>query len=105
MIGRLKNGKLIPCPKQGRDGRGGLHMDLPRYYRNHPQRAAEDGWYPVRYVKRPPGDRAMGWTLRDGEIVQIWTVPAAQPETDDPILERLDRIEDCLLCIRNSISA
>ncbi len=103
MLARLIDGRMIPCPKQGRDGRGGLHTDLPRYYADHPHRCAEDGYYPVRFAKRPAGDPAMGWTLRNGEIIQVWTENT--PRSDDPILARLDRIEDCLLKISARICA
>ncbi len=103
MIARLADGKMIPCPKQGRDGRGGLHMDLPKYYAEHPQRSAADGYYPVQFTTRPAGDRAMGWTLQRGRIVQTWTQSAPQPQ--DPILMRLERIEDCLQRISETIGA
>ena len=105
MIAKLRDEKMIPCPKQGRDGRGGLHMDLPRFYRDNPHRAAEDGYYPVRYTKRPAGDPALRWTLQSGEIVQVWSPRAAEKDADDTICARLDRIEDCLRSLCETIRA
>ena len=96
MIARLTNGKMIPCPKQGRDGRGGLHMDLPQFYADNPHRAAEDGICPVRFTKRPHGKSAARWMLRDGEIVQVWSAREPKENADDEISARLERIENSL---------
>lgn len=105
MLAKLIAGKMIPCPKQGRDSRGGLHTDLPRFYKANPHRAAEDGVYPVRFTPCPAGMCTMGWTLRDAEIVQVWSCGTGQPEPDDPILASLGRIEACLLQIRGTVCA
>lgn len=105
MIAKLENGSLIPCPKQGRDGRGGLHTNLPQYYAAHPQRGAADGYYPVRQTPRPAGDQTMSWSMQDGEIVQVWTPYTPQPEPEDPILARLEMIESCLLEMSETIYA
>ena len=105
MVAKLASEKMIPCPKQGRDGRGGLHMDLPRFYRENPHRAAEDGYYPVRHTKRPAGDPVLRWTLRSGEIVQVWSPRAAEQDADDTVCARLGRIEDSLQKILAAVSA
>ena len=101
MIAKLTDGRMVPCPKQGRDGRGGLHTNLPQYYLNNPQRAAEDGYYPVRHTAHPEGSFTMGWSLQDGTIVQTWTAaapePEPEPEPEDPTLARIGLVEDCLL--------
>lgn len=79
MLAKLLNGKWVPCPKQGRDGRGGLHMDLPRFYTDNPHRAAEDGYYPVQRSDCGLPQRYGGTADANGEI-----------------LRRLDRIEEIL---------
>lgn len=79
MLAKLSDGKWIPCPKQGRDGRGGLHMDLPRFYTDNPHRAAEDGYYPVQCADCDRTRRSGGTADANGEI-----------------LRRLDRIEEIL---------
>lgn len=97
MIAKLINGNLHPCPKQGRDGRGGLHTNLPRYYERHPDVAARDGYYPVQYTDKPEGDYTSAWEMIDGKITQTWTPYTPEPEPVDPVAERLDMIEECLL--------
>lgn len=97
MIGKLENGALYSCPKSGLDGSGVMHTNLPAYYEKHIDTAAADGYYPVRYTDKPEGDYLPSWELQYGEIVQVWTPYEPQPEPADPIAERLDFIEDCLL--------
>ncbi len=101
MIGKLTNGQLVPCPRQGQDGRGRLHTNLPVYYAHHVAEAAEDGYYPVRYTDKPEGDYLQSWELRTtqsgAEIVQIWTPYTPEPEPEDPYAARLDMIEECIL--------
>ena len=97
MIGKLENGVLHPCPKSGLDGSGVMHTNLAAFYEKHADTAAEDGFYSVRYTDKPEGDYLPSWELIGGEIVQVWTPYTPQPEPADPIAERLDFIEDCLL--------
>lgn len=97
MIAKLENGKLVLCPKQGRDGRGGLHTNLPRYYEHHVAVAADDGYYPVVYTDKPEGDYTQSWELQNGDIVQVWTPYTPEPEPEDPVAARLDMIEECIL--------
>ena len=97
MIGKLENGNMIPCPKSGTDGNGILHTNLPAYYEKHLDRAGADSYYPVRYTEKPDGDYLPSWELIGGEIVQVWTPYTPQPEPEDPVAERLNFIEDCLL--------
>ena len=89
MIARLIDGNMIPCPKQGRDGRGGLHTNLQTYYEKHLDKAALDGFYPVRYTDKPEGDYKSAWELINGEIVQTWTPYTPQPE---PIPVDVDKL-------------
>lgn len=105
MIARLSQGRLIPCPKQGRDGYGSLHSNLSGFYERHPDIAAEDGYYPVRYTEKPAGDYLPSWKFVSGEIVQIWTEYTPEPEPEDPVTARLDMIEECLLEISEVIYA
>ena len=105
MIARLENGNVIPCPKQGRDGRGGLHMNLPQFYLDNPHRAAEDGFCPVRFTKQPQGKPVGRWTLRDGEIVQAWSAPEPKAPARDEIPALLERIGDALQRLCEAVCA
>ena len=103
MIARLSQGSLIPCPKQGRDGYGKLHSNLSGFYERHPDIAAEDGYYPVRFTDKPDGDYVSSWIFSSGEIVQVWTPYTPEPEPVDPIIERFEFIEDCLMEISEKL--
>lgn len=109
MIAKLINGYPVPCPKHGEDGSGNHHTNLPRYYENHPDAASDAGYYPVRYTDKPDGDYLPSWELQEVEgvtiIVQLWTPYTPQPEPVDPITERLEMIEECLLEISEVIYA
>ncbi len=100
MIARIISGNIFPCPRQGY-ANGTYHTNLPRYYGNHPEAAAEDGYYPVRYTDAPDGDYLPSWSLQeDGgalRIVQGWAPYTPQPEPEDPVAARLEMIEECLL--------
>ena len=109
MIAKLVNGYPVPCPKKGADGSGSFHTNLPLYYARHLDVAAEDGYYPVQYTDKPDGDYLPSWELQEVEgvtmIVQLWTPYTPQPEPVDPITERLEMIEECLLEISEVIYA
>ena len=110
MIARLDNGNLIPCPIQAPDGSGRWHTNMPRYYEQHPDMAAEDGYYPVQRTDKPAdGDYLPSWTLQEVEgvmmIVQVWTPYTPAPEPEDPVTARLDMIEECLLELSEVIYA
>ena len=97
MIVKLVDGKLVPCPKTGKDGRGIPHTNLPLYYERNLDTAEEDGFYPVQYSDKPDGDYLPSWELQSGRIVQIWTPFTPEPEPEDPVAARLDMIEECIL--------
>ena len=103
MIGKLENGVLHPCPKSGLDGSGVMHTNLAAFYEKHADTAAEDGFYPVRYTDKPEGDYVSSWELQNGEIVQVWTKHTPQPEPVDPVTERFEFIENCLLEISEKL--
>lgn len=105
MIARLTDGRLFPCPQHGQDGSGRLHTNLPLYYEKHPDAASQDGYYPVQYTDKPDGDYTSGWELQNGVIVQVWTAYTPEPEPVDPVAERLDMIEECLLELSEVIYA
>lgn len=105
MVAKLQNGLLVPCPKNGTDGNGILHTNLLRFYENHTDTAAEDGYYPVRYTDKPDGDYLPSWELRGSEIVQVWTTYTPEQELEDPVASRLDMIEECLLELSEVIYA
>lgn len=97
MIAKLVSGNLVQCRKYGRDGSGRVHTDLPSYYAAHLDEAAVDGYYPVRFTERPEGDYKAIYELIDGEIVQGWEEFTPEPEPADPVEERLDMLEECIL--------
>ena len=105
MIARLENGNIIPCPMNGQDGSGRQHSSLSLYYEKHPDIAAQDGYYPVRYTDKPEGDYQSSWELQNGEIVQVWTPYTPEPEPVDPYAERFEFIEECLLEMSEAIYA
>ena len=94
MLARLINGCTVPCPKQGTDGSGSFHTNLPLYYARHLDVAAEDGYYSVRQTDKPDGDYRSSWALQEVEgvmqIVQTWTEYTPEPGPVDPIMERMD---------------
>ena len=101
MIAKLANGHPVPCPQKGADGSGKMHTNLPLYYARHLDVAAEDGFYPVQYTDKPDGDYLASYEMQEVEgvtmIVQVWTPYTPQPEPVDPITERLEMIEECIL--------
>lgn len=97
MIAKLVNGNLQPCPRHGVDALGRVHTNLCHYYEMNPGFAAKDGYYPVRHTDKPDGDYLPAWEMQGCEIVQIWTPYTPEPEPADPVAERLEMIEECLL--------
>ena len=101
MIAKLTNGRLVPCPRQGRDGRGGLHTNLPLYYERHADAAERDGFYPVVYTDKPEGDYRSSWALQEVEgvmqIVQTWTEYTPEPEPPVPDIYKMQADIDYLL--------
>lgn len=100
-FGKLENGRLVLCPKSGRDARGRLHTNLPQYYAHAADR---EGWLEVVYTA-PPEDGAYtpGFVEQDGRIVQQWTPYTPDPQPADPVTERFEFIEDCLLEISEKL--
>lgn len=92
-FGKLADGRLHLCPQSGADGQGRLHSNLPKYYETAADR---DGWMEVVEMDRPQGDCAPAYAVENGRIVQRWEAVDPQPD-DDPILARLEFLEDCLL--------
>lgn len=93
MIAKLINGVPVPCPKQGADGSGNYHTNLPKFYENHLEIAADDGYYPVVYTEKPEGYYIDSWSLQLYEgvqsIVQIWTEYTPTPEPIPVNVEKL----------------
>lgn len=93
MIAKLINGCPVPCPKQGADGSGNYHTNLPRFYENHLEIAADDGFYPVVYTEKPEGNYLPSWEIQTIEsvqkIVQIWTEYTPTPEPIPVDVEKL----------------
>ena len=94
-FGKLEDGRLHLCPTFGADGQGRLHTNLPKYY----EKAADrDGWLEVVYTDAPSdGEYRPVYTEQDGRIVQSWQPVEPQPEPVDPVAERFEFLEDCLL--------
>ena len=97
MIAQLVDGRMIPCPKQGRDGVGHLHTNLQTYYEKHLDKAAADGYYPVKYTPQPIGYYTSAWELINGEIVQTWTPYTPHPEPPVPDIYKMQADIDYLL--------
>lgn len=107
MVAKLENGVLYPCPQHGCDGGGRYHTNLPRFYEHNPDIAVQDGYYPVTHTDKPDGDYLPSWELQEVEgimqIVQVWSPYTPEPEPADPITERFEFIEDCLLEISEKL--
>lgn len=101
MIAKLINGCPVPCPKQGADGSGNYHTNLPRFYENYLEIAATDGYYPVVYTEKPEGNYIDSWNLQLYEgaqsIVQIWTEYTPTPEPPVPDIYKMQADIDYLL--------
>lgn len=59
------------CPKTGKSINM-FHTNLPRFYETHPDRAAEDEYYPLIPSEKPDGNYLPTYTLSDNGIVQGW---------------------------------
>ena len=93
-FGKLADGRLHLCPQSGADGQGRLHTNLPKYYETAADR---DGWMEIVETDRPAGDYTPVYTVEDGRIVQRWQEVEPQPEPVDPVMARIEFLEDCLL--------
>ena len=72
MIGKLVNGNLTLCPKQGMDNLRKYHTDLRLYYTHNPDIAIQDEYYPVLYTEMPGENYECSWQLINEQIIQIW---------------------------------
>lgn len=101
MIAKLVDGNLIQCPKQGQDGRGILHTNLPVFYDHHLALAAEDDYFPVQFTDKPEGNYMPSYKMQEVEgimqIVQNWTPYTPEPDREDSVTARLNMLEECLL--------
>ena len=103
-LAKLENDRPRYCPQTGMDTQGRYHTNLPRYYeKRDPQ--DRDGWLEVVYTDKPAGDYTDVYEIADGRIVQRWQAFDPQPEPVDPVAQRLDMIEECLLEISEVIYA
>ena len=103
MFARLEEGRLQSCwKKAGQDGSGRFHTNLPLYYEKNPEKAAEDGYYPVEHTPQPEEERegfywSPRWELQEIEgvtkIVQVWHAEEIPPEPVDPLEERDAKID------------
>lgn len=83
MIGKLVNGILYPCPRQGLGSDKKLHTNLPAFYAKHLDAAVAAGYFPVQYTEKPDdGDYTSSWTLQNGKIVQMWTPYTPELESE-----------------------
>lgn len=93
---KLENGILKRCPKADMSGKS-YHTNLPLYYEHNPDKAYADGWLELILTGKPEGSYASKYKVENKQLVQYWVeLPVPEPEPD-PIEERMNMIEECIL--------